>query len=108
MGTLEEHLARYLEACQGDDPAALLPLMHAEVVRSMGGKAKFLRTIAAVIEARRLNENARLNAQGMSLEHIGPIQSAGPSHRLAFIRVRFPLFFGGRSILEAVTSVVAL
>lgn len=108
MGTLEEHLARYLEACQGEDPAALLPLMHSEVVRSMGGKAKFLRTIAAVIEARRHNENATGNARGMRLERIGRIQSCGPSHRLAFIRIRFPLFFGGRSILEAVTSVVAL
>ncbi len=108
MGTtLEEHLARYVEACKGDDPAALLALMHTEVVRSMGGKAKFLRTMATVIGARRLNENARLNAQGMSVEHIGPIQSCSPSHMLAFIQIRFPLFFGGRSILETVTPVVA-
>ena len=109
MGTtLEEQVARYVEACTGDDPAAMLPLIHPEGVRSMGGKAKFLRTMATVMGARRLNENARLNAQGMSVEHIGPIQSAGPSHRLAFIQIRFPLFFGGRSILETVTPVVAL
>ena len=109
MGTtLQEHLDRYLEACKGDDPAALLPLMHTEVVRSMGGKAKFLRTMAAVIDARRLNGNARGNAQGMTLEHIGPIQSSGPTYRLAFVQIRFPLFFGGKSILETVTPVVAL
>ena len=44
--TLEEHFVRYLEACQGQDHKAMLPYMHSEVVRSMGGKTKFLRAMA--------------------------------------------------------------
>ena len=106
--SLQEHFDRYLRACQDGDYQAMLPFMDAEVVKSMGGKAKFLQAMAAVSKAMRANEDARRVFQETSLEKIGPVQSSGSSHKLAFVQVRVPLFIEGKKILETVTPVIAL